>query len=377
MKNTICEEEKCTGCCTCLNVCPKDCITMEPNEFGHIMPVIDEKKCVHCNLCRKKCPVNNEFTGKESINAYAVYNLDKEDRKHSSSGGIATIFAREAIRKNGVVFGSVVDEGINIVHKEITNKDGIERLKGSKYVQSYIGESYRKVKEHLENGEKVVFIGTPCQVAGLNQYLGKDYNNLITADIICHGVPPMKYVKEHIDKIKKKINTNITDLTFRGRNDFRFALYSNDKCVYSRSREWDLYFRGFLKGLFYRDSCYTCDYANNKRVSDITIGDFWGIGMKKTFNNKDKARISVALTNTEKGEKYLLNLSDEIFLEKRDVMEAVEGNAQLRKPSIKHYNHDKFMKDYVKYGFEKAAAKSLNKERIKSAIKSRLKKLKK
>ena len=137
-----------------------------------------------------------------------------------------------------------------------------------------------------------------------------------------------------------------------------------------------MYFRGFLKGLFYRDSCYTCDYANNKRVSDITIGDFWGIGMKKPFNNKDKARISVALTNTEKGEKYLLKLSNEIFLEKRDVIEAVEGNAQLRKPSIKHYNHDKFKKDYVKYGFEKAAAKSLNKERIKSAIKSRLKKFK-
>ncbi len=376
MKNTICKSEKCTGCSACFNICPKDCISMEADEYGHIVPVINEEVCINCNLCRKICPSNNKYTGKDSINAYALYNLDKEDRKYSSSGGVATVLSRHILENGGVVFGSVVDNDLKVVHKGIKDHNGIERLKGSKYVQSYIGTTFKQVKEELISGKEVIFIGTPCQVAGLNSFLGKEYNNLITVDLVCHGVPPMKYLEEHINKIKKGLKEDVTDLTFRGRNDFRFSLYSKEKCIYSKSREWDLYFRGFLKGLFYRESCYSCDYANPKRVSDITIGDFWGIGKDKPFNNKDKARISVALTNNIKGEKFLLKLENKFFIEKREVSEAVNGNAQLRKPSIMHNNHKKFNKDYLKYGFEKASGKSLNKERIKEAIKSKLKVLK-
>ena len=373
MKNTICKSEKCTGCSACFNICPKDCISMEADEYGHIMPVINEEVCINCNLCRKICPSNNKYTGKDSINAYALYNLDKEDRKYSSSGGVATVLSRHILENGGVVFGSVVDNDLKVVHKGIKDNNGIERLKGSKYVQSYIGTTFKQVKEELISGKEVIFIGTPCQIAGLNSFLGKEYNNLITVDLICHGVPPMKYLEEHINEIKKGLKEKVTDFTFRGVNNYKFSLYSKDKCIYCKENEDDIYFKGFLKEFLFRDSCYTCDYAQSRRTSDITIGDFWGLGKYKPFKNKDKARISVALTNTVKGENLLLSLKNKFFMEKRDILEAILGNPQLREPSKRVRKQRKFKKDYLKYGFQKTTIKYLKKERIMDVIKPPLK----
>lgn len=372
----ICKEEKCTGCCACYNICPIQCITMEEDKLGYIKPKIDMNKCIQCNLCRKTCPINNESRARMSKDAYAVWNLNEGDRKDSASGGVATVLSRFIIKKNGVVFGSKVDDNLNIIHDCAKTDLDIDKFKGSKYVQSYIGNTYKKVKENLEKGKYVAFIGTPCQVNGLNFYLSKSYDKLLTVDLICHGVPPQKYLKEHVNNITKDKKKTITNLRFRGQNDYMLTLFSGNEIVYKQTRECDLYFRGFMNGLFFRESCYSCKYSNPKRVSDITIGDFWGLGEERKFDRRGISRISVVLPNTEKGESFFQDCKKNLFFEKRTVDEAVNGNYNLQKPSVKHYKYDEFKKAYIDYGFEKAANLCLSKEIRKDKVRNKMRSIK-
>lgn len=370
--NEVCSEDRCTGCCTCYNVCPKECITMTENELGRIMPKIDTQKCVGCSLCVKSCPANNKSQFNKPEEAYAVWNLDNIDREESSSGGAATVFARKIINDGGVVFGSKYDKELNLKNQIVTSDKDIDSLKGSKYFQSHIGNSYTKLKENLDQDKKVLFIGTPCQVDGLNFFLKKKYENLVSVDFICHGVPPSKYFREHMSALKNKIKSNITDVKFRGKDDFKFAVYSGDKKVYLRNCSVDLYYLGFLKGLYHRDCCYKCKYAGINRVSDITIGDFWGL---EDLNLKDRGveRVSVVLPNTDKGKEFFENCNEKLFSVKRSVEEIVGKNEQLRHPTAVHEKGEMFKKYYVKYGFEKAAMKCLRSMIIIRKIKLKIK----
>lgn len=385
-KKVICASEECTGCCACYNICPKNCITMEENELGHIIPIIDEDTCINCNLCSNMCPVNKKVEARISKDAYVVWNLDESDRVNSASGGAASVFSRYFIENNGVVFGCKIDEDLNILHGCAERVSEIEIFKGSKYVQSYIGNAYKEAKKKLEANINVIFFGTPCQIAGLNNYLSKEYKNLTTIDIVCHGVPPKKYLKEHIENINKNNKKKITNVTFRGKYNFLFTAYSNDYIIYQNSNWEDIYFRGFTYGLYHRDCCYKCKYSNPKRVSDLTIGDFHGLGKKVKFDNKGVEKVSLLMINTPKGEKLFEECKGMLFYEKRTVEEAVAGNAQLKRPSRRHENVDKFRKLYLKYGFEKSAKKCLSKEinlviynkakgKIKSKVKSIIKSL--
>lgn len=292
------------------------------------------------------------------MEAYACWNLDINERKSSSSGGLASIFYTHFINnKSGICYGCNYDENIQLVFSRASTLDEIKKFKTSKYSFSYIGKSYREIQKDLNNGLYVVFVGTPCQVAGLKRFLRKDYDNLLAIDLICHGMPPQKYLDEYIESLNLDEKPN--NLTFRGILNFYFSLYKDDKILYSKKASEDLFFKAFLEGLFYNENCYSCQYANSERVGDITIGDFWGLGDEEPFEHDTSNGVSVALINNEKGKKYFDEIKYQIFFEKRTVEEAIKGNDQLRAPSNKHINHDLFLEIYSEKGLKEALEKSL------------------
>ena len=353
----ICDYNKCTSCKACSNICTKNAIKYEKDDLGKEIPVISDN-CINCGLCVRTCPVNKPVTLNENKKCYAAWTLDKEDQICSSSGGIAAALAKQTIFSGGKVFGTIFEKDDELLKLKIVSADNLEKIKefrGSKYVQSDTGNSFRKVREFLLEGQKVLYIGMPCQIAGLNSYLSNlkiDCSKLVTIDIICHGMPPITYLHEYIEK---KVNRMINNITFRGKHDFQLCFYEerDKKPFYRKNSNCDMYFSAFLKGLIHRDSCYSCIYARKERTGDITIGDFWGLD-KSTLNQKYDGKISVILQNTDKGKELLQQCSKELHLEERTLQEAVEGNAQLRKPSIKHVEREKFEELYKEKGFYNA-----------------------
>ncbi len=349
----ICDKNKCTGCSTCLNSCPKKCITMEEDEYGALMPHIDEKKCINCNICRKVCPENNEIDLKEPLKVYAGWSLDENVRKKSSSGGIAWEMYHYIIKHGGIAVGTKFDNEMNLSHQIATNLEELEGFRGSKYMQSSIGTIFTQLKPYVEQNRKVIFIGTPCQVNGLKNFLkNKNIENIITVDLICHGVPPAKYLKEYLKYLK--LNNKIDNVTFRGENNWHLTGYKKGKVIYKKHNKEDFFYKSFLNGLFYRENCYQCRYARKERVGDITIGDFWGLGEDIPFNYPTEDGTSVILVNTEKGKKFIEEIEDKIFLVERNLEEALKGNKQLNYPSSKNKNTLKFKEIYKTQGFEEA-----------------------
>ncbi len=355
----ICENSKCTGCMACYNACPKHCISMEYDQYGTLLPKINEAYCINCQICSKVCPSNKDIENNYPLEAYACWNLDEEARKSSSSGGIAHIFYKNFIEQNGIVYGCHYDENLQLKFSSASIFNEIEKYKTSKYSQAYIGNTFQEIRNFLDNKKKVLFIGTPCQVAGLKNFLRKNYDNLVTIDLICHGVPSQKYINEYVKSLD--LQESPTSLSFRGLHDFYFTLYKESQILYSKKAKEDPYFYSFLKGLFYRESCYECLYAKPSRIGDITIGDFWGLGKKIPFEHDTNSGVSLALINTAKGKLLFEDIKNSIFFEKREVSEAIEGNDQLRHPSIKHKDFDKFQNLYLQDGFAHAIQSCFNK----------------
>lgn len=355
---SICDSSNCTSCMACYNACIKNCITMKPNEYGTLEPIINKDICINCNLCSLCCPVNNKVDRNNSMEAYACWSLDNDDRKSSSSGGIASIFYTHFINgKNGICYGCSYDNDLQLIYSRASTLEEIKKFKTSKYSFSHTGKIFKEIEKDLKNNLHTIFIGTPCQVAGLKKYLRKDYDNLLTIDLICHGMPPQKYLDEYVELLNLEEKPN--RLTFRGILDFHFSLYNDDKLLYSKQAQEDLFFKAFLDGLFYNENCYSCQYANSERVGDITVGDFWGLGKEKPFNHETKNGVSVVLINNNKGKEYFEEIKDKIFYEQRTVSEAVAGNDQLQHPSAKHINHDAFLKLYSEKDLKEALEKTL------------------
>ena len=285
----ICDKNRCTGCSACLNSCPKKCITMKEDEYGVLIPYIDEDKCINCNICRKVCPENNEIDLKEPLKVYAAWSLDEKIRKKSSSGGIAWEMYKYIIEHGGIAVGTKFDNEMNLSHQIATNMNELEGFRGSKYIQSSIGTIFTQIKPYVEQNKNVIFIGTPCQVNGLESFFkNKEIENIINVDLICHGVPPVKYLKEYLKYLK--LNNKIDNITFRGENNWHFTGYKKGKIIYKKHNKEDFFYKSFLNGLFYRENCYKCRYARKERVGDITIGDFWGLGDDIPFNHPTEDR---------------------------------------------------------------------------------------
>ncbi len=345
----ICDINKCTACGGCMNICSKGAISFLCDELGRTVAVIDEEKCINCGLCKKVCPANKMFKGNYPNKCYAAWSSDENYRTTCASGGISTGFAKAVLENNGVVYGTVF-RGTDLVFDKAEDVDDAEKFKGSKYVQANAALIYKDIKMSLIDGKQTMFCGTPCQVAGLKSYLGKEHDNLITVDLICHGTPPISYLKDHIKSITDK---EISNVNFRGEKDFFLTLFDNDEVIYSKKSQLDTYFTAFLEGLTFRENCYECPYAKEERVSDITIGDFWELN-KKEMKNQYNGRISVVLINTSKGHTFWEKVKDRFIYEERPVDEAIAGNGQLRHPSIRHKDRDKFCEDYKEKGFAKA-----------------------
>lgn len=366
----ICNYDACTGCRACVHVCPKQAITMKEDKFGVLLPAIDYEKCVNCGLCQKVCQVNTDNKTEKVKKCYAVWTKEKLDRELSSSGGLSTGFGRTIVRNGGIVFGAAYNDKFQLQISVAETEEEVSAFRGSKYVQSSTADSYPAVKKYLEQDKKVLFVGTPCQIMGLRNYLRKDYENLLLVDIICHGVPPFKHLEEHVRRLcPGKI---ISKVSFRGEHNFKLAVYQNDELLYCKNRFEDSYFTAFLEGLNYRESCYACQYAKEERCSDITIGDFWGLKREEMQQSYD-GRISVALLNTDKGICFFESIKDNFYYEERPIVEAIEGNGQLQKPTRVHPKRKIFLEMYVQEGLEAAyrkagIVKKVNKEKIKNTV---------
>lgn len=324
---SICDNYLCSGCCACYNKCPQTAITMQEDEFGFVHPKIDYNKCINCGLCAKVCPENSSPQFNKEIVTYASISKNKEIHCKSTSGGVATIISQIVIDNNGVVYGAAFDEEFNLRHTRIDDKKDLPKLQGSKYVQSYIGETYKLVKKDL-SFNPVLFIGTPCQVAGLLNYIPEKLKkNLFTISFICGGVPSIKFLKNSLsDNL-----INAVDLKFRNGNDYGFWITYRNGYIKHIKRDYSRYFRGFDKKITLRYSCYNCRFAQNKRIGDLTIGDFWGLSHGRFLNDKQDG-ISIIICSTKKGKSLVSRSSEYLELEGHDFCETLIKNPRLSSP---------------------------------------------
>ena len=361
---TVCKKDLCTGCMACVDICPKNAISVE-DEMMAYNAEIDISKCVNCDACKKVCQVNNEIKFNQPKYWKQGWALDEDIRKESSSGGFATAIELMFVKTMGSVCSCTFEKG-NFVFKLVEREDKIHDFKGSKYVKSNPSGVYNLILHKIRAGEKVLFVGLPCQVAGVLKYVGNN-DNLYTIDLICHGTPSPKILQSFLDIYNMKLQ-DINKISFRTKNTFQLE---KDK-LFNVPAVMDYYTHTFLNSVSYTENCYTCKYARTERISDITIGDSWGSELDTDEQNRG---ISLAICQTEKGKQLLMN--SELCLFDVNIGRAIEYNHQLRHPSLKPDERKCFM-NMIKDGdnFKKAIRKCYPKLFYKNIIKTILYKLK-
>ncbi len=348
---------KCNGCHACFSICSKKSISMVADDEGFLYPQIDKETCSDCALCQQVCPINKQLLPKEDLSvAYAVKNMDLDVRKNSSSGGVFTAIAEYVIDQGGVVFGVAFNENFEVIHVGVDKKEELYKLRGSKYVQSKIGKTYEQAKELLVAGKLVLFTGTPCQIGGLKAYLKKDYTNLYTQDLICHGAPSPKVWKTYLSFLEKKYNSKIKDVQFRCKEkswkNYSIRLIFENGLVVLEPFSQNIYMRAFLKNLLIRPSCYNCSFKGIERVSDLTLGDFWGIENVDPKMDDDKGT-SLLIIHTHKGQQLLEKVANKLVLSKTNLDEAIKENPSAIKSSLRNQNREKFLGQIKDSNFEK------------------------
>ena len=363
----IVNKELCSGCAACYNACPVQSISMKPDSEGFLFPEIDAQKCIDCGLCKRICPILNNYVGNPKGTAYACINKDEFVRNNSSSGGFFSLVAENVINKNGVVFGAALDKNANVEHICISEKSQLSKLRGSKYLQSVVGDSYKKAEAFLKDDKYVLFSGTPCQISGLKSFLGKDYEKLILVDFICHGVPSQKAWAKYLEYQKKKYKAKTVfenEVNFRdkssGWTNYSMRIKFDNKDEYIGNLSQDLFMRSFLNNLCLRKSCYNCHSKSVNRESDITMADFWGVKdiLPEMFDDKGT---SLILINSAKGKKIFEELAGDMNILQVDFEKAISRNTAAYKSCELPKNREKFMASLDKIDFEK---------NIKSCIKS-------
>ena len=383
---TICESDKCTACAACINACRHDAIQLLENQYGERRAVVDDGRCLNCGLCTRICPINAELPFRRPKRCYAAWTTNIDRRAKCASGGIATALAEFVIEsKSGVVAGTAYDSQLTPRIVIIETLKQVERLKGSKYVQSIAsGTIYREVKQFLRSGRFVLFVGTPCQTAALVSFLHGTPDNLVTVDLLCHGTPPTRYFKEEVESLCREHGFNaVTNVRFRGNDDdnerrsfldrllgvcysnnFRFTLWQNSETgetlVYRGEPNKNRYLAGFLMGVTLREACYSCKFARPERVSDITLGDFIKLGERRFFPH-DRTNVSVVLVNTEKGNRFLhefFGKDKSIVTVEREFVERLDYPYSIVRPFPRHFLNRRFRRLYPKNGYTKAIQKT-------------------
>lgn len=376
MKNISRIRDKCVGCKSCEQSCPKCCISMVENKEGFWYPVVDEINCVQCGKCLKICPVENtEMHRNNPRTIWAWRNKNDTDIMRSASGGAADSAAKAVLQMGGIVYGAAYDERLVVSHIEVDSDIEREKIQSSKYVQSDPKDSYSKVKQRLSEGKIVLYTGTPCQIAGLYAFLGGDKSNLYTVDLICHGVPSPKFFKRYIEYQNKQTAGRVIYFNFRSKDKrgwgTQYLLKTKTKTK-TKTLSLDRYGKHFLDGDCYRESCYQCAYANTNRVGDITVGDFWGIVKCHPEFNSPKG-VSSVFVNTEKG--YGLFKKMKVFADIVPVTleEAMVKQGNLVNPSQRPANRNVFYQSIDEDGFVESISVGLQlKERIKAIIPAKI-----
>ena len=360
-------KEKCCGCTTCINICPVKAIKMQEDEEGFLYPIIDKEKCINCNLCEKICPIINTKKSKKNPKAYATRVKDEEVLKDSTSGGFFTPLAEYVLENNGIVIGVAFGENLKVEHIKIDkeNKERLVELRGSKYVQSYLGDMFQEIKKLLETDKLILFTGTPCQVQGLNNFLGKGYKNLITMDLICHGVPSPKlwdlYVKYQEEKNKSKIKEiHFRNKTYGYHSGTMKLVFENGKEYYGSARV-DYMLKSFFTEISSRPSCYNCAFKNKRHISDFTVFDCWHISdLVKDIKDDDKGYTNV-FVNTEKGESIFSEIGDKLQKYEVDLEQAIElDGPMVENSAIPNKNRNTFYNTLNENGIIETIQKYIN-----------------
>lgn len=373
--NLIVEKAKCTGCETCSQVCAKHAISMVEDSEGFRYPSIDSSMCVDCGLCKKICPIENMPVRFDSDKlAFGGYIKDSEIREKSTSGGAFSAIAEAWCDSNYVIFGAET-KGLEVHHGYICNKSELDRFRKSKYTQSVIDNSYKQAKVFLNEGKKVLFSGTPCQIAGLRSYLGNDsFANLLTVEVICEGVPTPHYVRKFSQYIEKKHGAPIESIDYRykdgGRWDFQVMLLNiTSKSHLHRTFKCDRWFNPFwsiwLQHLMSRPSCYECRFTDISRVADISLGDLWGVHLycPDLYGNNKGA--SLIICNTEKGKEALRKSQELLYGHELRFEDALRFQGPMRKSISLNPQRQRFMEDIVSLDYETIVKKWAKKSSFK------------
>lgn len=345
----IVKKIECCGCNGCESICPKKCIKMKSDNEGFWYPLVDKSKCINCGLCEKVCPFINNLKKEEfKPKVYACNSNNEKIRLDSSSGGVFALLCESVINNNGVVFGATFDEEFNVCHSYSETIEGCAKFRGSKYVQSSIGDTYKQAKDFLDSGRLVLFTGTQCQIKGLNLFLMKEYSNLISVDVICHGVPSPKVFKLYRESFIKKYNSKIKHIRFRdkskGWKKFSYVNEFENNNKYTKTLEEDIFMKGFLQNLYLRPSCYKCKAKNFTDNSDMSLADYWGVQNIHNGIDDDKGT-SLVIVNSVKGEKVLNNLSNSMMMIESDLDYAIKYNHSIVNSVEYNNKRKKFFKE--------------------------------
>lgn len=371
----ICNPSECTGCFACYNACNHSAIIFQMDNEGFRRPTINKEKCVGCKRCITVCPVNSPSKRNGvPLNVYSGWCRNDEIRISSSSGGAFTELASFFIREmKGVVFGVTLTNNLEARHILVNKVSDLHLIQGSKYIQSNVGDSYSIVKKRLREGQNVLFSGTPCQIAGLKNYLGQDYPNLFTVDLICHGVPSERVFHDYINYLETRIGHVVYEVKFRCKKRswifFNMAVNGhidkNGRKVYDYEGGYysDPFIRAFLRDNILRPSCYACNYTSTQRLADFTMADWWGyVQSSKVDKDFEKKGVSLILCNTEKSCKLIEKLN--LVLKPRNLESAKRTNLSLCKPFAEPASRKTFWQDYDKLSFGEIIKKYMAPERL-------------
>lgn len=329
-------KSECCGCSSCMHSCPTHAIDMKLDDEGFPYPHIDASLCINCGLCEKVCPVNNpKYDNNRSPKVYATMVKDSSERVKSASGGVFYQIAKYVISHNGIVFGAVMDEDFVVKHIGVKTINDLSKLRGSKYVQSDLNDVFRQIREELQLERLVYFVGTGCQVAGLKSYLKKNYSNLLTSDIACHGVPSQALFDKHIQYLENRYNGNVVEYSFRDNEKWcyteKISIKRNSgkiKMISHRGYSLNPYIYAFMNNYISRYSCYDCKFAKIPRQGDLTLADYWGV--KRKFPQIDSSNgVSLVIINNEKGSYYLNLIADSLYLFETNIEDAVLENKNI------------------------------------------------
>ena len=354
----IIKKEACSGCSACVSACKNDCITMCEDKEGFIYPEVLKSKCVECGACSSACPIinKNKHTN-DRAESFAVVAKNEKIRLTSSSGGVFSLLGERIVADGGIVYGAVFNKHFQVEHVAANNIEALYAMRGSKYVQSRVGDAYVDIENNLCANRTILFTGTPCQIAGLKAYLGREYDTLICADIVCHGVPSPKLWREYLLDKEKKFHSAIKRVSFRDKEiswqQFLIKIEFENNKVYKNIHTKDLYMRAFLRNFSLRPSCFECNFKGIDRHADITLADLWGSASISPELHDGKGT-SFVIVHTEKGAALLEKITNQCLIQPIELDAAISHNLSLIKSEKKSGDRDLFMKEFCENGCRRA-----------------------